>query len=366
MKKETEIKYAHSNREVHVYELDTKSVKDKLDPKIYICSYSKFIGFYLEEDATKFTLPKKIYGHTNDRVNRIINTYKDRTSNTGVLLIGDKGAGKSLLSQVLANELLEQGYPIILIQQPYLGDAFMSFINKLGDCVVIFDEFAKTYSQAEDEPDAQEKLLTLFDGASGATSDSKILWLVLENEKHKLNDYLLNRPGRFYYRFEYDGLEEDAIIDYLKDKKIDTNSKFAMDLLDYSRSQSTFSFDILKSIVEEYLRYNETLEEIVKVLNVEREDDREEERILAIIDKETQDELPLRREMTRFQYDLHIYHAIDDENIREQFKKSGKDAFIDYRDIKYTEGLKNIYENDDFIMITETVPKAKIDYKKYL
>jgi len=360
-----QIKYNHSNGMVNVFEFDEKQVKSKLEPKIYSVVFSEFTGFYLKEVTDKFILPEKIYGNTHRRADRIIDTYNKRNSNTGVILVGDKGSGKSLLSQTIANRMIESGVPVILVQEGFIGDDFMSFINKLGDCVVIFDEFAKTYANQSDEPDYQDKLLTMFDGASSSASQNKILYIVLENDKYKLNDFLIDRPGRFYYRFEYDSLEKEAVLEYINDKNIE-DEKFIDDLLDYSNRVQTFSFDILQAIVEEKLRYDEDLEEIVKVLNVERQDENDKEIILSIIHKESQKELTIVNNIKG--RDVVIRNVVDKkeyEELENNYKINN--SFIDdYYHLKYQEGNKLIYDNDDFILVTKIETNEKIDYKKYL
>lgn len=359
-----QVKYNHSNGIVNVFEFDEKQVKNKLEPKIYIVSYNKYTGFFLKYSADKFILPKKIYGNTTKRAKKIIDTYNKREVNTGVILVGDKGSGKSLLSQTIANKMIEDNKPVILVQEGFIGDDFMSFINKLGDCVVIFDEFAKTYASDPDEPNYQEKLLTMFDGAFSASTNNKILYIVLENDKHRLNDFLIDRPGRFYYRFEYSNLEENAIKEFLNDKNI-KDEKFIEDLIDYSRRVSTFSFDILKAIVEEKIRYNETLEEIIETLNVERFDNNENEIILSIIHKESNKELTIINDLKKYD-EIYIESSIkkeEYENLKKNYKFS---SYLDNYNLKYQEGDKLIYDNDDFVVVTKLKPIKKIDYKKYL
>ena len=57
-------------------------------------------------------------------------------------------------------------------------------------------------------------MLTLFDGFS----TGKKMFIVTCNSLYDLNDYLVNRPGRFLYHFRFDYPTAEEITQYLQDK----------------------------------------------------------------------------------------------------------------------------------------------------
>jgi hypothetical protein len=213
-------------------------------------------GLYLEQ-VPNIEVDHKIYGGALRRADRIINTFKDRTVSTGVVLQGEKGSGKTLLARILSEQLRQQGVSTILVNTAFAGEAFNTFINQIDQpTMLFFDEFEKVYDM-----DKQNQLLTLLDG----THRSKKLFVIALNDFYRVNDFMKNRPGRFFYSFKYEGLEEDEIRGYCEDN---LNNKSRIDsIVTFSGTFSKFSFDILKAIVEEMNRYDEPISEVVKYLN---------------------------------------------------------------------------------------------------
>ena len=116
---------------------------------------------------------------------------------------------------------VSEGIPTLIINSAFYGDTFNRFIQDIDqECVVMFDEFEKTYSEENnDGENAQEKLLTLLDGVF----PQKKLFLLTCNNLFKIDDHLKNRPGRVYYFLEFRGLEEDFVREYLDDNLTDKN-----------------------------------------------------------------------------------------------------------------------------------------------
>lgn len=251
--------YDYSGSRVNVVSLNPEQTVEKLKPMVYSVGFNDMMGFFLNIQKEQFELPDVIFGNHRTRVNKVINTFNDRDSSTGVLLTGNKGSGKTMLTEMVSNQLLEQGLPIILINDEYAGDSFMDFVNSLGDCVMIFDEFAKVYDEKQDS------LLSLLDG----TLSGKRLVLFTENDTFRISRFMMNRPGRIFYHFSYDKLDEDAIREFCTYHDVE---EAVEDILYISRRVNDFSMDILQSIVEDYKRYGEKVEEIIKDLNVDWND----------------------------------------------------------------------------------------------
>ena len=217
-------------------------------------------GFELNA-VDDFTLPEKIYGNVDGQCARILSTFEDRPSTTGVHLSGVKGSGKTLLVRQLSKTALEMGYPTLIINQALCGEAFNDFMQSIDTpCIVIFDEFEKTYDN-----EAQEKILTLFDGVY----QSKKLFVLTTNNERRVSEFLKNRPGRMYYKFEYETLAADTVLAVLEDRLNDKSQ--IPSIVRYTKIFSFINFDMLVAITEEMNRYGETLAQVLKVLNIREE-----------------------------------------------------------------------------------------------
>lgn len=235
------------------------NIKRELPVGTYLVGFDQMTGRYYLEQEESFKAPKKIYGDTMKRAGRIINTFKSRSASTGVILAGEKGSGKTLLTKMLSVELAKEGIPTIIVNRAFSGDAFNQLIAGIDQpAYVLFDEFEKVYYETE----MQNALLTLFDGLF----TTKKLFAITSNEKYRINEYMINRPGRFFYSFTYAGLGEDFIREYLADNL--HNKENIDSFVRFTSIFSAFSFDMLQALVEEMNRYDETVVEAAKWVNV--------------------------------------------------------------------------------------------------
>lgn len=235
---------------------------ESLPPAVYSVNSAPVIGYYLTQ-ADPFTIDNpKIYGSFPQKAERIMNTYIDRGKSTGVLLSGIKGAGKSLLSKMVANDAIARGWPVLLINEPHHGTDFQAFMSKLTTPAVIFvDEFEKVYAKDV----KQMGLLTLLDG----TANLNKLFLFTVNNKYAVNEHLMCRPGRIYYMLEFESLGEDIVIEYLNDML--TNKSHTAEALRVCKAINDLSFDMLAALVEECNRYDESPAKALEMLNIKPE-----------------------------------------------------------------------------------------------
>src|SRR5208337_1938489 len=127
----------------------------------------------------------------------------------------------------------------------------------------LFDEFEKVYHEKE----RQEAILTLLDG----TFQTKKLFVMTVNNKFEVNANMLNRPGRIYYHYEFDGLDAEFIREYANEQLSDDLLKYIEQLVHVAGIFWKFNFDMLKAIIEEMNRYSESPEEVMKYLNTKPE-----------------------------------------------------------------------------------------------
>lgn len=249
----------------NTYRVTTKEAIDlheTLPAGNYVVKMDPHENLYIEH-IESFDSPKKMYGDVQAKTDRIIQTFMNRDKSTGVLLTGEKGSGKTMLSKNVCIDLAKQGVPTIVINQSWHGDKFNTLIQSIQQpCVVLFDEFEKVYDREQ-----QESMLTLLDGIFS----SKKLFLLTCNDKWRVDSHMRNRPGRIFYYLNFRGLDEDFIREYAQDNLI--NKSHIDKLASIASVFSAFNFDMLKATVEEMNRYDESPAQALAILNVKAEFD---------------------------------------------------------------------------------------------
>lgn len=252
----------------NIYRIYDNSVKtsNQLTPQSYQVEFDPRSGFYLSSYDEEISISEKVYGVHLDKVEKVLNSFKLFERNLGVILSGDKGIGKSLFAKVLAVKGNELNYPLIIVNTYYPGIA--DFLNSIQqEVIVVFDEFDKTFSSGKRDDnnsmcDPQTEMLTLFDGLG----TGKKLFVVTCNSLYGLNDYLVNRPGRFHYHIRFDYPTPEEIRAYMSDKLSEDAYNEIEKVVSFSH-KIKLNYDCLRAIAFE-LSLGNTFEEAIKDLNI--------------------------------------------------------------------------------------------------
>lgn len=250
----------------NTYEIYDDCLKtfDKLPAKTYMLRFSQMSGFYLEEYAELETKEETVYGIHDVKVDKVMKTFEGSNRNLGIILSGDKGIGKSLFARMLANKAIDNDYPVIIVNKYYPG--LESYIEKINqEAMYLLDEFDKTFaniSSSDNNVKPQANMLSLFDGIT----PGKKMFVITCNDFRSLNEYLINRPGRFHYHFRFKYPVAEEVTKYLMDKLDEKNYGEIDKVVMFSRKVN-LNYDCLRAIAYE-LNLGETFEDAIQDLNI--------------------------------------------------------------------------------------------------
>lgn len=251
----------NSGNKYMVYGEDVKTYK-VLPPNAYTVNFSQMTGYSLSLHHD-LSVNEKVYGPYITKVDKVLKTFSAFDRNMGIILSGPKGVGKSMFARQLALKGKELNLPLILVENNTPGIAdFISSIQQ--ECIVLFDEFEKNFRDNEGN-NSQEKLLSLFDGID----NGKKLFVITCNRTRELNEYLLNRPGRFHYHFVLTTPTREEIREYMNDILVDEAKQY-IDKLVNACASYRFTYDILRAIAFE-LNNGYDLTETLNDLNIAKE-----------------------------------------------------------------------------------------------
>lgn len=234
------------------------SLPNKLPLGTYTLLFNKDMGQYYLHLIDDIKLPEKIYGDVMSFAKRVCVKYNSKDRNLGVLLVGTKGAGKTITARVIANFL---NTSVIIIPQGYDDTAFISFLTdpSLGNCVILIDEFEKLYN--EEDADSN-KLLSLLDGPY----NTHHIFVFTANEFYKINSMMKNRPSRIHFLKEFTGLDEDTVKDIGND--LLDNKDWIEELVEISQKMTECTFDVIMSICSDSNLFKESPKQVVRYMNV--------------------------------------------------------------------------------------------------
>lgn len=252
----------HSGSNYQIYGESLKTYSE-LPLGTYEVNFHKMMGFFLTSHADLVVNEEKIYGSSPAKVEKVLKSFANVDRNFGVILSGKKGIGKSLFARQLSLRAKEYNLPLIIVSSYVPGIAdFLSSIEQ--EVIVLFDEFEKTFADQE-HISPQEEMLPLFDGIDSG----KKLFIITCNEVHKLNSYLINRPGRFHYHFVLGNPTPDEIKEYMRDKLKEEYHSCIKKLVSFSLNVD-LTYDVLRAIAFE-INNGYSLEETLMDLNISKE-----------------------------------------------------------------------------------------------
>lgn len=286
----------------------------------YVVGYDKSEGCFLIR-RNNMEVTEKTYGVHNHKIQKVMRSFSGFTRSLGVILSGDKGIGKSLFAKKLCQQAVQAGYPVVVIDACLPGIArFIESIEQ--ECIVLFDEFDKTFRTNRDN-DEQAALLSLFDGTSGG----KKLFVVTCNELYGLNNYIVNRPGRFHYHFRFDYPAPEDIREYLTDK-LDPEHHGQIDkVIEFSRKIS-LNYDCLRAIAFE-LSTGSSFADAIADLNIMTTEDEEYKVYLFLENGKSVHNLKYSTNLYDYDGSMTFIRFYDDDG------KFVLDAYFDKASIKY-------------------------------
>lgn len=246
---------------IHLMEIDANALQEKLEPQIYqleSTDKTPILRPYLKQ----FKLPNRIYGtviHTRKKL--ILDTFERNRKPLGAMGIGQKGTGKTEQMQLICNAAVAMGIPVLMIRKPCRREDIELAIRYCKKCIVFFDEYGKVYQDHEENSEQlRNELLTMFSD----TSLGHVLFLLTDNTTRNFNDFILERPTRIRYRFDYVGCSSDIVLDIAKTYKL--SKEITEWLLNHAKGTEE-SIDGILTICNEG-RNAKSLEEFIEVFSV--------------------------------------------------------------------------------------------------
>ena len=211
------------NGEVMFSMFDTLKTVKKITPGIYDVSYIDHPEYRV---TLKHILNKesiKIYNFAEkNKIDDIIQAFVSTKvieklkkleflHKIGILLYGKEGTGKTTIVNYYSNKLILENSAIVL-RIKYSGyrlSEIIDFINNVRNIqdnliIVIFDEFDEFVKEGN------EGLLKTF--LDGSSSTNNTIFLAMTNYIEKIPDSLKNRPSRFKYKIEIEGIQSNIEI----------------------------------------------------------------------------------------------------------------------------------------------------------
>lgn len=227
----------------------------ELEKGVYLLTQDQLTGAPILKPKEDFKTPSKIYGNYLALAQRYVNTFKTKSGNLGIALVGEKGTGKSLLAKLVC---IEAKLPVLVVSEKFNSKSFLedALSSIKQECIIFLDEFEKNF-----KGDDQHEVLSIMDGAL----EGRKLFLLTSNDI-RLSNFLTNRPGRIYYYRRFVTLEPDIIEAMIVDNL--HNIDYKKDIYEVLESFTVINADMVLSLINESNLYKESPKDSVKHLNL--------------------------------------------------------------------------------------------------
>lgn len=185
-------------------------------------------GYKLKKLEHRFAKKGKMYGKEIPALTDIILSHFKRSEDpVGLLALGKKGCGKSLLCETISNAAMDTlDMPVLMLDEALPKAIVSNALKAARPCVLFIDEYEKIYKPdyrqngKEQKPDADELLTVFSDKNMG-----QVLTLVAANRKQDISPYILDRPERFLYRVEHGKVDNEVVEEICDDYKLHKDVK---------------------------------------------------------------------------------------------------------------------------------------------
>lgn len=249
---------------------DDIQTQDQLPTGTYTIEFNPRSGYSLTKIEDITTVSGKVYGNHLNIVDRVVRAYDNKEGSMGVLLSGNKGAGKTITSAFIAKKMHDKNIPTIIVEGNHPG--IVDFITSITQKVFfLFDEFEKNFPtkvrhlDSEDAHTYQEDFLPLLDGIT--KRDHLYVFITNKAGEQHISPFILGRPGRVHYHIRYTNLSVDEVKEYFKDN-LDTipNDSDLQKMAFYCYTNS-LPFDCLRAICEE-MNSGYDFNDAINILNI--------------------------------------------------------------------------------------------------
>jgi hypothetical protein len=230
-----------------------------LEPGVY--SYRAAPGiWWLAVAVAQFSFGFRLYDTHAKIVERSLAVWNaEGNNNVGILLNGEKGSGKTVAVQMICNELIRQGIPVLVVRDPVPLDTILGQVRQ--DLVVVFDEFEKTHAK----PEQQQALLSAIDGMS--RSPFKRMFLFTTNMA-TIDTNFIDRPSRVRYIFSFGRLADPIVESIVKAELDPALASFEPDILTYLSNRRVLTIDTVRTTIREVNLFREAPSEFESIFNV--------------------------------------------------------------------------------------------------
>jgi len=219
------------------------SDKDRLEalrPAVYeIVLTDTGVKLFTLQD--KFLVSERKFGDHNEFRKVLTEDYDRVGPSVGVILIGIKGSGKTMLAEDVCNHYLKLGLPVFRVNTILPLSVLELVSAAAGPAVWYFDEFGKVYREDKDNSN-RDDLLGFFGSASRLGS----LYLVTANHDNELSNFMVHRPGRFRYSFSFHTPNLEQLDEVFNHYMVDEELR---PMLRAWVSQNDVSYDVLCSVL---------------------------------------------------------------------------------------------------------------------